>query len=352
MSENKPTFEEWRRLYATAARVKELAPWEWMMEDEVFGVQNPDDDQIGFVSVMGAAGEHYSVALYPGADALYGFLQLEEDAGEMRGEVAPERVLEIPQLQASFEDREQLQKEDREIIKQLNLKFRGTNNWPQFRAYAPGMFPWFLNSSEARFLTHALEQLLDVAPRFRDDDSIFFGEDDEDFLVRTPRQVDGETVWDDRIVRVPEPEKKAVAPIPLDPQQLESLKRLPKTTRILELELTLLPTPVREKKERPFFPYLLLMVDAQTGMILAVEMMEPSPSLAAMRAKLPLKVAAHLPNFGSLPRMIAVRTETTASLLSPLAAELGIQIKVSRRLPGLDQALESMTEMGMGMGMF
>ena len=55
---------------------------------------------------------------------------------------------------------------------------------PQLRA---GMFPWFLTSSEARFLTIALEQLLDVAPRVRDDEDVLCGEEDDEFLVRVPR---------------------------------------------------------------------------------------------------------------------------------------------------------------------
>src|SRR2546428_3532096 len=147
MSEKTPTVEEWGRLYAAAGRVKEMAPWEWMMEDDVFGVRNPEREEIGFVSVMGAGGEHFAVALYQGVDALYDFLALSEAGRDGTADsVGAERVLEIPQLQASFEDRGRLQKEDRDTIKKLDLKFRGANSWPMFRNYAPGMFPWFLAS--------------------------------------------------------------------------------------------------------------------------------------------------------------------------------------------------------------
>lgn len=235
-----------------AGRVKEMAPWDWMMEDEVFGVQNPESDEIGFISVMGAAGEHFAVALYPGANALYDFLHLHEAGVEgLAADIAPDRVLEIPQLQASFENRDQLDKEDREVIKKLNLKFRRANNWPQFRSYAPGMFPWFLTSCEARFLTAALE-----------------------------------------------------------------------------MELMMLP--MREKKGWPFFPYLLLITDAESGLVLGTDMLEPLPSLDAMRAGLPLKLAENMSRYGVVPRSITVRTETTAQLLTSLAAELGIQLNQLR----------------------
>lgn len=345
MSEKKPTVEEWRRLYVTARRVKEMGPWEWMMEDDVFGVRNPERDEIGFVSVMGAGGEHFAVALYQGADALYDFLALSEASRNgLADGIGAGRVLEIPQLQASFEDRGRLRKEDRDIIKKLDLKFRGAHSWPMFRNYTPGMFPWFLTSSEARFLTTALEQLLDVAPRVRDDEDVLSGEWDDDFLVRVPRAEKARLVWDDKIMRVPEPELKEAVPAPLDPQLLESLKQTPEVTNVLEIELTMLPMPMREKEERPFFPYLLMLAETSSGMILGQDMLQPLPSLGAMRAELPVKVAGHLLRLGIRPVRIAVRTPTTAQSLAPLAEELGIQIKLSPKLPALDAALEFFME--------
>lgn len=345
MSEKTPTVEEWRRLYAAAGRVKEMSPWKWMMEDDVFGVRNPERAEVGFVSVMGAGGEHFAVALYQGADALYDFLALSEAGrGGLAEGIGAERVLEIAQLQASFEDRGRLRKEDRDIIKKLDLKFRGANSWPMFRNYAPGMFPWFLTSSEARFLTTALEQLLDVAPRVRDDEDILSGEGDGDFLVRVPRAEKARLVWEDKIMRVPEPEEKEATPAPLDPELLESLKQLPEITNVIEIELTMLPMPIREQKERPFFPYMLMLAEASSGVILGHDMLQPLPSLDAMRAELPIKVADHLLRLGLKPVRITVRTITTAQSLAPLAEELGIRIKTSPRLPALDAALNFFME--------
>ena len=333
-------MEEWGRLYAAARRVKEMAPWKWMIEDEIFGVRNPEREEVGFVSVMGAGGEHFAVALYQGDVALHDFLALSE-----ADSVETERVLEIPQLQASFEDRGRLEREDRDTIKTLGLKFRGANSWPMFRNYAPGMFPWFLTSSEARFLTTALEQLLDVAPRVRDDEDVLLGEENDEFLVRVPRVENARLVWEDKIMRMPKPELKKASPAPLDPQLLESLKQLPEVTNVIEIGLTMLPMPVREKKDRPFFPYLLMLVESASGVILGNDMLQPLPSLDAMRAEFSIKVAEHLLRLGVKPLRIAVRTETTARSLAPLADELGIRIKLSPALPALDEAMEFMGRM-------
>ena len=58
------TNDQWRRLYEAAVLVKELSPWQWMTETDIFGVQDPETEEIGFVSVLGLLGEHFGVSLY------------------------------------------------------------------------------------------------------------------------------------------------------------------------------------------------------------------------------------------------------------------------------------------------
>ncbi len=130
----------WRRLYESAVRIKELSPWEWMTETDVFGVRSSETGELGFVSVMGMLGEHYAVSLYLGSEGIHGFLDLQE----MGPFADPGDLIQIPQIQASFENREELDKRDRQVIKELGLKFRGRKAWPMFRSYHPSLFPWFL----------------------------------------------------------------------------------------------------------------------------------------------------------------------------------------------------------------
>ena len=134
----------WSRLYELAGRVQAMAPWSWMEETDIFGVEIPGTDKVVFISVMGAIGEHFSVALYPGIEGLSALWALHSD-----DHAEPERVLEIPQTQLSFENRVQLRQEDHRILKQLGLRFRGKNAWPLFRSYRPGFVPWFIDADEA-----------------------------------------------------------------------------------------------------------------------------------------------------------------------------------------------------------
>ena len=45
-----PGIREWRRLYESAVRIKEISPWEWMTETDVFGVRSPESGELGTTS--------------------------------------------------------------------------------------------------------------------------------------------------------------------------------------------------------------------------------------------------------------------------------------------------------------
>ena len=82
---------QWGRLYDLTKRVRDLAPWKWMEEIDVFGVDMPQGGGTIFVSVMGAIDTHYAVAVYPDAVALTALWALHEEK-----DVVPEHLLEIP----------------------------------------------------------------------------------------------------------------------------------------------------------------------------------------------------------------------------------------------------------------
>lgn len=317
--------------------MKELAPWGWMTETDVFGVRDPETREIGFVSVMGMLGEHFGVSLYPNPGALYDFWALEEGGPEIN----PDALLEIPQLQVSFEDRDQLENRDRKVIKELGFKFRGRKEWPMFRSYRPGFFPWFLEAEEARSLAEALDQLLEVVPGVREDRSLLTP-DDESYLVRVPHQEGGTRVWKDTVMEVPPPEPVSIQ-IEMDPDTLEGLVSLPRSGHELEMDLFMFPTPIQgEKGARPVFPYMLLTVDAGSGMVLGTELLEPVPSLEAMWGLVPLAVARQLSGLGLRPEQVTVGSELLFGLLEPLAESSRFALERSPFLPALHEAREAL----------
>ncbi|MCM8775585.1 MAG: hypothetical protein NC930_04445 [Candidatus Omnitrophica bacterium] len=135
---SKPSIEQWRMLYEEAQKFKDLAPWTWMWDSDVFGIQDPVTQEMGYGCVMGRNKEHYGMAVYLGAEGLESYLQVQ--CGQAQRD--PEEAVHLMKcLMVSFEDRCFMDPEDLEMIKVLGLKFRGENAWPKFRSYQPGYYP-------------------------------------------------------------------------------------------------------------------------------------------------------------------------------------------------------------------
>jgi len=324
-----PTLDEFRRLYDAALALKQEVPWEWMTEDQIFGIRNPETGEIGYASVMGQRGEYLALALYLGPEGLDGFWCMER-GGEPGN---PTLLLEVPQLQASFGDREELRDQDRQIVKDLGLKFRGRQAWPLFRAYVPGCVPWFVTPEEARFLILGLEQSLDVIRRLAENPSLLDPLRRGVYLVRTLASAGWTDEW-----LIPPPAPARTWPT-VNEKQLAALRKFPRQPYTLEVDLFAMPGYIQEKSDvRSYLAYNLLVVEAQSGSILGTEVLTPKPTLDAVWNETPTRFLNLLARLKTVPRQIVVRRERIRGLLEPVAAGLGIEIGVSLRLPALDEA--------------
>jgi hypothetical protein len=342
MENRSPSRDEWSNLYDAAIDVKEMAPWGWMEETEVFGVQNPETNDLGFVSVMGALGEHLSVAVYQGPKGLYGFWSLlhMEDTG------TGVEILRIPHLQASFGGRGELTERDREVIKRLGLKFRGRQAWPLFRSYRPGYFPYYVEAHEARFLTHALEQTLEVAPRIKEEPRILEPGAEEEYLVRVAREERDGLIWEDQVVSVLPPEPEPITMF-MDSDALERLREIPRQPMSVEIDMFVYPARIGERGTRLRYAYQLLAVESRSGFVLGSEMLMPDPTEEAMYGQVPAIVARLLARAGVVPREMRVRSPLLFQLLESLADDLRITVIETPKLPALDQAVDFVRQRGM-----
>ncbi len=329
-------LDAWRRLYAAADLVKKLAPWTWMDETDVFGVQFPETTEIGYVSVMGGLGVHFAVSVYLGDHAVHRFLDIEESPDT---EESVMHVLELPQLMVSFEDREELEKEDRELIKQLGLKYRGRNNWPLFRSYRPGFYPWLLEAPEVERLAVALEQFAGVAMRFEDNPELL--ERDDAFLVRVYHEEGEQSEWIDRYRKLPPPDSVRLnIRVPRsDIQQFQSAE-----SEIPSAEVAFNVTPMRvgQRGERPTVVYMLLVVEPESYYILGMEAISPSEGLDKMREELPAKLIAIFNKSEIRPRELRICSPQLDQLLGPVMRDLGVKLTFTPELDAVPEVLESL----------
>jgi len=89
---------------------------------------------------------------------------------------------------------------------------------------------------------------------------------------------------------------------------------------------------------------MILSVEAQSGMVLGTELLEPTPSLQAMWGSVPLTVAQQLAGLGIVPKEVTVSSGLLFQLLQPLAGTLRFKPELSPFLPRLHPAKESLLE--------
>jgi hypothetical protein len=336
MKEKTPSMEEWQRLYDVAIEFKKLECWGWMYDDDLFGVQNPEGDEIGYCCIMGNFGEVFAIAVYLGEEGLEGYLKIQSGAV---GETDPDVFHYQKCLMASFEDRDYLQKEDLQLIKKLGLRFRGRNEWPMFRNYRPGYVPWFLTKKEALFLTTAIEQAIDVALRFREDEGLLTSPGGDEYLIRVPDKVEDIILWKDRWMKPAPVEKTRVFDDRVDEVRIQKIKRkTDRTDAIWEIEIAFSPTPVREKKERPYFPRMLAVLDHHSMMALDFYMFEISSDASEFRNHF----LSFLEKIEVLPQEILIRKDETLQLIAPIASLLEIHMRPVSELLAFEEFYHSM----------
>lgn len=339
-----PSLETWRELHRLANDVRAMSPWHWMFEDQLLGVQDPVTNEVQFVSVMGVNGEHLGIAAYPGGRGLR-FFQFLQKGNPQRPDFA-ETMFSHPQLHLSFEDRSALAPRDVQLIKSLGLKYRGSQAWPQFLAYRPGYYPWQMDAEECRVMRLILTQGLAVWPQLQKDPKRLESLPPDHYLVRVPSGTNG-TEWQEEVRKVL-PADDVLTVVSEIPSR-EKLSALPKRPTTFELDVWLKPDmPVREKEGRPFFPFMLLMVDAPNDFVLGVEVMSPVPSVETMWGTVAEKVCQYLIRAKVVPAELVVRKKLLMGLLDPIARQADIQLRLAKRLPAVEKVVRSMPQFGLG----
>lgn len=155
-----------------------------MNPDHLFGLQHPVSGEIHYCCVLGELGEVLALNLYTGSKGLAGFLKIQHS--DEHG------VLDVLSLQyclmASFDDRSQLETSSLKQIKELGLKFRGAQAWPNFQSFVPGYVPWSLTTQdEVHLLTLALVRTIEVATRYKSKTDELHTHDGGQMMVLVPQ---------------------------------------------------------------------------------------------------------------------------------------------------------------------
>ena len=339
--ESEETADIWKKLLVKSKELNALKPWEVLGDNEIFIVVDPVSQERLFISVLGGAGQEFGLGVYIG-DEGYRSLQLTmEQKIPLMDVVFMQRSLLL-----SFVDREELEKEDYDFLKRQNVTFRGRKQWPEFRSMVPGSYPWSINEEEARLLILVIEQtraVLQLAeqgmplPLFHVEDRIY---------ARIPYETERGLRWEDELLSIKAIENSSKPALPV--KQMVSdmeIKRAKKTSVLdsqIQFDLFYINMPVQPAAGvRPYFPYMAVGIDEQTGMVVHQDIFESRDAAEnAQRGLLQL-----LERIGKMPKELWL-TEETHRLLEPVLPQLRLKVKVVSVLPEVENFKEALSQFG------
>ena len=328
---------KWVDLFAAASAFRELRPWAWMTDGQVFGVKEPTKGEIAWCAMLGMRGEVFGLAAYLGTAGLSIHRGIQADKF---GPDDDEIRFGFPCLIASFEDRQGLEVSDLALIRSLGLTFRGRKSWPQFRSHRRGWYPWRLERSEVGFLTDVLRQALVVCSRLRSEPD-YLKPYAQQLLVRVNAK-DGD--WVDQWME-PSPLPSVASQEPtVDKHEVVRLKAsVSRQEGIWEADLFYVPTPTREKRdERPYYPVAMVWADQRSGMVLAMELLPQADDPDLKAQALTARLLALVTELDRIPRALKVLRPALATALSGVAEILGCELLVSRHLQAMEELKESL----------
>ena len=315
-----PSDELLARAYDTAGAFHDKAPWQDLTDSDLFGVLDPVSGVTGYCCVLGQAGMQYGMAVYLGSGGLAGYRRMCEGGDP---HVA---LFETECLMLSFEDRANIDRQDRETVSRLGLTLCDRHSWPQFRRYRPGYLPWRPSSDDLGFLVTCMEQALALAGDGSALESIAGSGCGDRFLVREPK--DG--AWTS-VSRPGEPfDPPRPGPFEPDDLTLHAISRKPvRAGQVWEAGLVWLPTTIMET-EPPYFPRMAIVADLLTGTIVASEIFarDSDHHDGFCRA-----LITALRTAGKKPQELFLEDPVLADMLEGFCLQAGIRLQFADSLP-------------------
>ncbi|MBU9673919.1 SEC-C domain-containing protein [Planococcus sp. CP5-4] len=327
---------DWQRLIQEMAELRKLDPWNWLHDDQVFVLESPTSKEVLFVSVLGAAGEEFGLAVYIGEEGYESLL------ATMNGTVpAEELIFSQRSLLASFSDRDELDEEDLEIVKASGMSFRGKKQWPLFRSMVPGYYPWSIDEEEVRLLIDVIAQTKIVLEKVRGGMDIPVSRDYRSFYKL---RMDQDGQWRDEKFIVERPMDSIagrVTKLMVPETQVAKLKKKKTVNLAIEYGQFFIDRPVQAKPgERPYFPLITAAIEVKSGLVLHQHIDGQKEKAQMVQQGLLKFIEAS----GALPKTLLV-SEETARLIRPLTERLAIQVNVKKHLPELEQLKQVMGKM-------
>lgn len=335
-----------------AFRFRDICLWEILTDGEVFAFRL-SDGEIGYCSVMGNAGEHYSLGFYKGEKGFSAYLKTLKMGRQQSLDCETYgTIMTFDCINCDFAAASDLSDATKKRIRQYaegaGRKIKRPNGWPEFVRFQPYKAQYGITREEdARDITEALRAAIAVGEKLTLGNFELLGFDiQRSYPEETGGKVvpylipnaDGTYEWS--TVKLP-----ALVEDKYDVVKFESdiharmVKDLP-AFEVLQLRIINIPTPVGSEGDGiPYFPAVLICIDADTEYLQPVfcrEDFETNP------ISMLVDLAETFRRNESKPQEIQVEDARTEAFLEDFCRRCDIVLTREQKLPMLNDAWASL----------
>jgi hypothetical protein len=326
------SFATAERLCGSAAELLGLRPWNFLGDQELILVEDPQSQQICYCSIMGALGEVFSLHVYVGAEGYRMFRKIA--AGKGKKITAGEFFASQRGVSVEFVKSSELTPPDRELLRIFNYPTKRGCMTPMFRALRPGYHPWYATEPEGKLLALCMQVVIAFC-RSNVGDRNSYWDRAEVYPLFVPT-TESQNDYKIRMVSAPEPPIAAPQIPVVDETLLAKVReRNYAVVGALELDHFFGAGMVGDRDERKACLRVGLATDARSGFLFQPEVASAEDSTGEILVRVILNAIS---GGRFIPQEIRVRRKEFEVLLEGLACRLGSSVRVAKRLPALDQA--------------
>lgn len=334
-------------MYKAAERVRDLKAWQWMEEDDIFAVVNPDNSaEIGFCSILGSEGNFTALAIYKGWEGYDSYVNLRNSAG-IENRVY---MINVGFLQScwmvEFTSAADMQRSSKNQLKELGIKYSGKGNWIDITDRKPGLLPWYVSEDDVIFITTCINQFFEIALRAEDDVAFLHQSNpkyqarvlsdenldetyDDTLLVfrKADRRPDGKLNWYDvpTDISTMSDEMDASGRITPSIAAASLREKLSKKDTCLMIGMMVIPAPIQEAEEdAPYLTILLVYLLYGQKRILRQELYR----FEEMKPDFERVLLEVFSSLEYIPSQVLVNMDLTATWLDAYAELYGIDVYV------------------------
>ncbi|MDE7294676.1 MAG: recombinase family protein [Oscillospiraceae bacterium] len=253
---NSKQLAKWRKLYEVMMKITELQPWDIIPEEAPFIYNKREGKEQVFFNVMRQSAAGFGVICYP---CFYDYFFFQKRLKSQNMKKQPFMFMDNKFL-CMWGDREDVDKENKALIKELGYKFRGKGGWLFFSAVEQRCLPRFLTETEVEFLCDALNNLYSMLKAVCEEGlQVDF---EKRYTVFRKCEKNGKWVNSPGKPDFPEEVITKLG----ESEGIGRIAKMPKGNTVIELGEYCLPVPCQEKGTNIcYFPLFITVMDSKTG---------------------------------------------------------------------------------------